>query len=130
MQRRDFIGKTLAFAPWAIAAGGVWPVGRFLLVGEPQREKCIVPLAQIKEGITSLPAHRIFVHRSGKHITVFDAHCTHMGCLVHYDAEHRVFNCPCHHSRFDIDGVRLHGPAKRDLDTIAYTITNTSLLIG
>ena len=128
--RRDFLGRTLALVPWALSAGFAWPVGRFLLFGEAERQKLTLPLSQFGEGITPLPAARLFVVRRGDTITVFDAHCTHMGCLLHYDADANVFNCPCHHSRFAGDGRRLRGPAKRDLDTIAYTRTATSLVIG
>jgi len=126
--RRDFLARTLAMAPWAVTAAFAWPAGRFLLFGEPKRGRLILPLAQIKEGITPILSAKLFIRKSGSDITVFDAHCTHMGCILHYDAEH--FNCPCHHSRFDSEGTRLRGPAKRNLDTITYTVTATSLLIG
>jgi cytochrome b6-f complex iron-sulfur subunit len=113
-----------------MSASLAWPVGRFLLFGEPKRGKLSIPLVQLREGVTPLLNEKIYIRKAGEHITVFDAHCTHMGCTLHYDSDHHLFNCPCHKSRFDIDGTRLRGPAKRDLDTIAYTRTNTSLLIG
>jgi len=128
--RRDFLSRTLAAAPWAMAAGFVWPMGRLLLFGEPKRGKLTIPLTQIPEGVTPILSAQLFVLRSGETVTVFDAHCTHMGCLLHYDDANHVFNCPCHHSRFDREGARLRGPAKRDLDTIPYKRTTTSLVIG
>ena len=130
MKRRDFLTRTLAIVPWALAAGLAWPVGRFLLFGEPGRGRLSIPLTQIPEGITPMLQAQLYCYREGEKITLFDAHCTHMGCLLHYDTEHRVFNCPCHHSRFAIDGTRLRGPARRDLDRIAYRLTATSLVIG
>jgi cytochrome b6-f complex iron-sulfur subunit len=130
MKRRDFLSRTLSVVPWAAAASLVWPAGRFLLFGEAERGKITLPLAQIGEGITPLPAAALFVRREGDSITIFDAHCTHMGCLLHYDGEHRVFDCPCHGSRFDRDGKRLRGPAKRDLDTVSFTLSATALVIG
>lgn len=39
--------------------------------------------------------------------------CTHLGCMV--EARNFGFECPCHGSRFDLDGVMLKGPAARDL---------------
>jgi len=130
MKRRDFLSRTLAIAPWAAGAALAWPAGRFLLFGEPERDRLSIPLTQLRAGITPIPAAQLFIRREGDAITVFDAHCTHMGCLLHYDTEHHVFNCPCHHSRFAADGSRLRGPARRDLDTLSYRLTTTAIVIG
>lgn len=43
--------------------------------------------------------------------------CTHLGCRVHYLQEPGVIECPCHQSRFTVQGIRISGPAKQDLET-------------
>jgi Rieske Fe-S protein len=43
------------------------------------------------------------------------ATCSHLGCLVSFNTAERSWDCPCHGSRFDIDGNVLHGPATKSL---------------
>ena len=44
--------------------------------------------------------------------------CTHLGCLLHFNAAERSWDCPCHGSRFDVDGSVLAGPAVEALERL------------
>jgi glycine/D-amino acid oxidase-like deaminating enzyme/nitrite reductase/ring-hydroxylating ferredoxin subunit len=42
--------------------------------------------------------------------------CTHLGCLLRFNSAETSWDCPCHGSRFDVDGGVLEGPAVNPLE--------------
>lgn len=44
--------------------------------------------------------------------------CPHMGCHVAWNNAEKTWDCPCHGSRFAIDGTMITGPASHDLERI------------
>ena len=49
-------------------------------------------------------------------IHAVSARCTHLGCIVSWNAAEKSWDCPCHGSRFSVDGEVLHGPAVKYLE--------------
>ena len=57
--------------------------------------------------------------------------CTHQSCVVSgYDAGSSVFVCPCHGSRFDLQGNVVQGPAGSNLRSYTTRVENNSLIIS
>lgn len=73
----------------------------------------IANIQDLSEGPTTFPLERIVLYREGGSIKALSLVCTHQECLISQDE--RGFVCPCHGSRFDIEGRVLTGPATQDL---------------
>jgi cytochrome b6-f complex iron-sulfur subunit len=123
LPRRDFLGLS-ALGSALVAIG-------FALVGAARLPRAaVVPSLSRKFRVTlpeSLPADEPFLP-PGRSVAVFrDAEgvyavsrvCTHLGCLVKNEAG--GFQCPCHGSRFALDGSVTKGPAPKPLPWMAIT---------
>ena len=42
--------------------------------------------------------------------------CTHLGCIYDWNQANQRFECPCHGSKYRLDGRRVESPAPRNLD--------------
>ncbi len=69
------------------------------------------------------------VKKSSAEVTVFSPICPHLGCHYDWSSREGEFICPCHGSRFAIDGKVLGGPAPRSLDTMPVQIIAGSLYV-
>ncbi len=63
-------------------------------------------------------------------VVAFNPACTHLACPYHWDDGARQFVCPCHDSKFSIDGKVLGGPAPRALDRYVAKVQDGKILIG
>jgi Rieske Fe-S protein len=57
--------------------------------------------------------------QAGK-VNVFAINCSHLGCSVALNTSAQTFDCPCHGSRFHLDGTVLHGPAAYPLSHLTW----------
>lgn len=68
--------------------------------------------AVVRDGLGQTAVYRD--ERGGLHAV--SARCTHLGCIVDFNSAERSWDCPCHGSRFGIDGAVLAGPAVAPLE--------------
>lgn len=55
-----------------------------------------------------------YIDEKGKKHTVYNK-CPHFGCSLIFNEVEETWDCPCHSSRFDIDGKCIKGPSKYDI---------------
>lgn len=120
ISRRSFLALAGRIALWASGVLSAIGVARFLSYQPQTNRKTIFelgPASQYPPGsITPLPeAKAILVHSAGG-LQAFSTICPHLGCEVQRKAE--GFECPCHGSRFGLDGSLINGPASQPLERL------------
>lgn len=75
--------------------------------------------AELREGegaVLQVDGEKLAVYRDATgQLHAVSALCTHLGCQVAFNPSEQSWDCPCHGSRFDVDGAVLDGPANRRL---------------
>lgn len=61
-----------------------------------------------------------FIVNHGGKVDVFAQNCSHLGCSIALNKDAGSFDCPCHGSRFHLDGTVLHGPAAYPLSHLTW----------
>ena len=82
--------------------------------GAEVRDRADIPCdhgAILRHGVAPVAVYR----DDGGRLHELSAVCTHLGCVVQWNAGERSWDCPCHGSRFGIDGAILNGPARAPL---------------
>lgn len=66
--------------------------------------------------IVDIDGERVGAYRDEQGILhMVDVTCTHMGCELVFNEAEKTWDCPCHGSRFSIDGENVEGPAFNSL---------------
>jgi len=79
-----------------------------------------------------LPTGPVLIVRNpadSKTLYAVEPTCTHKGCPVEWEAEEKLFDCPCHDSDFAPDGKVVKGPATAPLKTYQVKIEGDSVLV-
>jgi len=127
----DPAGKTTVTSPKdPIDAGDV---KRFELNAPPTRVEIVAPVVQDAwTAARNVVLGAAWVRRTGagpKDLEARSAVCPHLGCAVGWDPAANNYLCPCHDSRFGVDGAKLTGPSERGLDTLPIDVVDGRLKV-
>lgn len=76
-------------------------------------------LAPGEAAILKIDGHNVAGYRDEDGaLHAVSAVCTHMGCILGWNETDRSWDCPCHGSRFALDGGVIHGPAVKPLEPV------------
>jgi Rieske Fe-S protein len=132
--RREF-ARYLVAGAGVMAAGNVgiaaWTQLRAINTGEA---RAVVALADVAVGATHLfryptdadPA--ILLRIADREVVAFSQKCTHLGCVVYFEAEEDRWHCPCHEGNFEPrTGAVISGPPPRPLGRIEVEIRGDTI---
>src|SRR5271169_3208947 len=73
--------------------------------------------------VTFLQDQQVYIVRMPEGFYAVSAVCTHLGCITQWKPEVDMIACPCHGSKFKLDGTKIEGPAPRSLPHFAISLT-------
>lgn len=134
LSRRYFLESIGFGAIGIVAAGSIALTGEYLspnvLKEPPTKFKAGIP-DNYSPGSTTLNVEQnVYIIRAKEgYFYALSAVCTHLGCITNWKAEEGIIACPCHGSKFNIDGIKIAGPAPRPLPRFQITLDEQGQLI-
>ncbi len=120
----------------------IWGASIALLTGEAVAGLIWFALPRFKEGTyggiftyppdkipgvdkapVNVPDGRFWVAQPTDGFIILYAVCPHLGCLPKWSESNHRFECPCHGSKYQLDGHYIEGPAPRSMDRFFTTLT-------
>jgi nitrite reductase/ring-hydroxylating ferredoxin subunit len=114
----ELIGGTFAF---------LWPRRK-----GPEVETVFIAgkMTDFKLGeVTPFRKERTFILRTEGGFLAISSVCTHLHCIVNWNAVIKEFECPCHGAKFNQFGEVLAGPPPRPLDLYKLQIVAGNLVV-
>jgi cytochrome b6-f complex iron-sulfur subunit len=93
----------------------------------PAGKETDIPVGQSK--MVAVGGHPVMVIHTPQGFRAYSAICTHLGCIVQWDAKRQQIACPCHAGFFDTNGQVVSGPPPRGLQEHGVAIVNGEVLV-
>jgi cytochrome b6-f complex iron-sulfur subunit len=140
MGRRQFLNLLMVSAGATTVLGALYPVVQYFSGGTTAKDAL---------GNDVLVSDFLASHAPGDHVLVqglkgdptyivvkedrsladfgINAVCTHLGCVVPWNANENKFICPCHGSQYDSNGKVVRGPAPLSLALAHATVEENKI---
>ncbi len=136
ISRRTFLDWVLTGGLIAWAAAFLAPVVSYVWPSQ-KRGPAVQTVSAGKEAdfhdwqskIVAVSGHPVIVVRTPQGFRAFSAICTHLGCIVGWDATRRQIACPCHAGFFDLNGRVVGGPPPRPLTEHGVAVINGEVMV-
>ena len=118
---------TRAFRRKLLFFGGLlmlWPLFRFLFHKLPRKPR-IVEVSGTFQNDTVLTKQYFLVFQENEQYRAQTRNCTQLYCRINYIEKGNYLECPCHQSRFSLQGQVLRGPAEKPLPRYPVEPTET-----
>ena len=97
------------------AAAYLWPITKSGPVKTREEIGDAASWPAWKARKASVGGKPVLIIRTDKEFLALSAVCTHLGCLVEFNAAKKDIHCPCHAATFDLTGQVTGGPPPRPL---------------
>jgi cytochrome b6-f complex iron-sulfur subunit len=132
-QRRDFLSRIGVGACAAACVGSCFVTLDFLkpkvLFEPPTTFRAGSPLDYPDGTVRFNKEQKAYIIGAPGGVYALSAVCTHLGCITRFRSDENVIACPCHGSRFDLEGNVVHGPAPRPLPWLEVRTEPTGVLV-
>jgi len=142
MTRRTFFEKfvaalygSTALAFLAPALAYLFPNKNFAVSGNELVDAEGEPILSdkiIEGGVASgmLSGKPVMVFRRNGAWIAFSTVCTHLGCIVSYNRNEQIFQCPCHGGEYDAEGIVIGGPPPAPLARLEVKEVDGKVILG
>ncbi len=111
-KRLDIPQSTEEFVKENVNVAQHWIGDRVSPPGDPLEEVAPGEGTVIRRGVRNIAVYK----EPDGNLRALSAVCTHLACIVHFNNAEKSWDCPCHGSRFDLDGSVIQGPATKPLE--------------
>lgn len=139
LSRRSFLMYgLLGFSGLATAVGVLTPVIAYLWppakgAGASETRVTVASSADLPPGqgevysVANRPV--IVIHTPDDGYVALSAICTHLGCILFWDAERQVIACPCHEAYFNTTGAVISGPPPAPLEPYRVQVEGDQIVV-